>query len=89
MAAPVEGEDMVAGGGEPRRDQIPRARVLEEAVQQEEERAAVSPFHQMMAQAVRDDVTRARGHRSESTTAVPAGGSMSTAVDSSNRATIM
>jgi hypothetical protein len=43
----------------------------------------------VMAEPVGDEETRARRHEMESMTAVPAGGSMSTAVDSRSRAIIM
>ena len=91
MAAPVEREDVMAGGGEPRRDQVPGVRMLQEAVQQQARPApSLAPLEQVVPQPVGDDETRARASPvAASTTAVPAGGSRSTAVDSSRRATIM
>src|SRR5262249_57031972 len=89
MSAPIEGEDVVAGVRQPRGDEIPGMRVLQEAVQEEDDGAALAPFEQVMAEPVGDEEARARRHEIESMTAVPAGGSMSTAVDSRGRAIII
>jgi hypothetical protein len=90
VTPPVEGEDVPASGGEARGDQVPGVGMLQEAMEQEKDRrVSLPPVEQVMAQAVGDDEAVARRHRTASTIAVPAGPSRSTAVDSSNRATIM
>ena len=89
MSAPVEGEDMMARGREPRRDEVPGMRVLEEAVQEKDDGAVGAPFEQVMPEPVGDEEARAWRHEMESTIAVPVGESISTAVDSRSRAIIM
>ena len=90
VAAPVEREDVMAGGGELRRHQVPGVRMLQESVEQQHDRPVVAPLEQVVPQPVGDDESGARAHRfAASTTTVPAGGSSSTPVDSSRRATSM
>ena len=55
VSAPVEGEDVMARGREPRGDEVPRVRVLEEAVQQENDGAVLTPFEQVVPEPVGDE----------------------------------
>src|SRR4029453_3977890 len=79
VPTPVERDHVPAGRGEVGCDQVPGVGVLQEPVQQEQRGSSrVAPLQDVVTQAVGDDEARAGRHRIESTTAVPAGGWMST-----------
>jgi len=72
VAAPVESVDVVAGGGETGADQVPRVGVLEKAVQQQNDRRALTPLEEMKAQAVGlDEPIVRRGANDRSSVAWP------------------